>query len=148
MPVHLPPLRDRKEDIILLAEYFLKRYAEMGRGPLRGISRQACAKMMSLPWKGNVRELENVIERAIVMTDSELIDDVDIVTEESEPQGITTEELFNSGMSLRDVEREYIKYVLERTGNRKEAATRILGIDRKTLYRKEKSYSIRQMSDA
>ncbi len=148
MPVHLPPLRERKDDILLLAEYFMKRYNETGRGPLRGLNRKASAKLMSLPWKGNVRELENVIERAIVLADSEMISDSDVVSEESGPSHVTSEELFNAGLSLRDIEREYIKYVLERTGNRKEAATRILGIDRKTLYRKEKLYSIRQPGDS
>jgi len=64
-----------------------------------------------------------------------------------EPVRLTAEDLFNAGMTMKDIEREYIKYVLSRTGNRKEAATRILGIDRKTLYRKEKLYGIRPPTD-
>lgn len=143
MPIHLPPLRERKEDILLLAEYFLKRYAEAGRGPLRGLTRKASTKLQNMPWKGNVRELENVIERAIVLAENDLISDEEIMCEESEPVRATAEDLFNAGLSLRDIEREYIKYVLTRTGNKKETATRILGIDRKTLYRKEKLYGIR-----
>lgn len=143
MPIHLPALRDRKEDILLLAEHFLRRYAETRRGPLRTLSRKAVTKLQNMPWKGNVRELENVIERAIVLADSDQITENEILTEEMEPVRVTTEDLFNTGMTLRDIEREYIKYVLNRTGNRKEAATRILGIDRKTLYRKEKVYGIR-----
>jgi DNA-binding NtrC family response regulator len=147
MPIHLPALRDRKDDIIPLAEFFLRRYHESGKGPLRGLSKRAQGKLLGLPWRGNVRELENVIERAIVLADGELINETEILTEEMEPVQVSAEDLFNSGMSLKDIEREYIKYVLSRTGNRKEAATRILGIDRKTLYRKEKLYGIRPASD-
>jgi transcriptional regulator with PAS, ATPase and Fis domain len=148
MPIHLPALRDRKDDILTLAEHFLRRYLERsrvvrGRIPVLGLSKKAQAKLLALPWKGNVRELENVIERAIVLAEGSLINDTEILTEELESAQITAEDLFNSGMSLKDIEREYIKYVLNRTGNRKEAATRILGIDRKTLYRKEKVYGIR-----
>ncbi|MES2962929.1 MAG: sigma-54 dependent transcriptional regulator [Bdellovibrionota bacterium] len=147
MPVHLPALRDRKDDILLLAEFFLRKNAEAGRGPIRLLSRRAGAKLMSLPWKGNVRELENVIERAMVLADGDHITDIDVMAEESEPVRATAEDLFNAGLSLKDIEREYIKYVLNRTSNRKEAAVRILGIDRKTLYRKEKLYGIRTDSE-
>lgn len=147
MPIHLPALRDRKDDILLLAEYFLKRYHDLGKGPLRSLSKRACVKLQGLPWKGNVRELENVIERAIVLAEDESITESEILTEEMEPVRVTAEDLFNSGMTLKDIEREYIKYVLSRTGNRKEAATRILGIDRKTLYRKEKLYGIRPATE-
>jgi DNA-binding NtrC family response regulator len=143
MPIHLPALRDRKEDILLLAEFFLRKNSETHGGPLKALSRKASAKLMSFPWKGNVRELENVVERAVVLADGDFITDVDVTAEESDPVRATAEDLFNAGLSLKDIEREYIKYVLNRTGNRKEAAVRILGIDRKTLYRKEKTYGIR-----
>lgn len=151
MPIHLPPLRERKDDILQLAEFFLKRDADRrkGRGAIRPLvlTRRASAKLAELPWKGNVRELENVIERAIVLSDGLQITEHEIVCEEAEPTRATTEDLFNAGMSLKDIEREYIKYVLTRTGNKKETATRILGIDRKTLYRKEKLYGIRGNGD-
>jgi DNA-binding NtrC family response regulator len=146
MPVHLPPLRDRKDDIVVLAEYFLSRYSKKKRGVAPELSKRASNKLLKLPWKGNVRELENVIERAIVMSDGIEITDEDIVSEEVEPSIYSADDLFNAGMTLKDIEREYIKHVLNRTGNRKETATRILGIDRKTLYRKEKLYGIRQNS--
>lgn len=147
MPIHLPALRERQEDIVVLAEHFLKRYSQRSRGPAPVLTRRAAAKLMNLPWKGNVRELENVIERAIVLSDGQSITENEILSEEMQPSRVTTEDLFNSGLTLRDIEREYIKYVLTRTGNRKEAATRILGIDRKTLYRKEKVYGIREPSE-
>ena len=147
MPICLPALRERKDDIVQLAEFFLRRYSDRFRTPLKGLTRKACQKLQSLPWKGNVRELENVIERAIVLADGDVITEQEILAEEAEPMHVTTEDLFNSGMTLKDIEREYIKYVLARVGNRKETATRILGIDRKTLYRKEKLYGIRPPSD-
>ena len=147
MPVHLAPLRERKEDILPLAEHFLRRYAARRGGPVPSLTKKAAAKLLDLPWKGNVRELENVVERAIVLSDGRHISDQEVMTEEMEPVRMTSEDLFNAGMSLKDIEREYIKYVLSRTGNRKEAATRILGIDRKTLYRKEKLYGIRPPSE-
>lgn len=143
MPVHLPPLRERKDDILLLAEYFLRRYAERRKTKVPVLDRRAEQRLLSMPWRGNVRELENVIERAIVLSDGVTITENDILNEESEVVRVTAEDLFNNGMSLKDIEREYIRYVLNRVGNRKEAATKILGIDRKTLYRKEKLYGIR-----
>jgi DNA-binding NtrC family response regulator len=147
MPVHLAPLRERKEDIMPLVDYFLRRYAERKGTTAPTITKKAAAKMLDLPWKGNVRELENVVERAIVLSDGRHITDQEVMTEEMEPVRLTSEDLFNAGMTLKDIEREYIKYVLSRTGNRKEAATRILGIDRKTLYRKEKLYGFRPPDD-
>ncbi len=144
MPVHIPPLRERKEDILPLVEYFLRRYAERRKTRVPVLNKGAEQKLMSMPWRGNVRELENVIERAIVLSDGITITESDIVNEESEEIiRVTAEDLFNNGMSLKDIEREYIRYVLTRVGNRKEAATKILGIDRKTLYRKEKLYGLR-----
>lgn len=143
MPVHIPPLRERKEDILLLAEYFLRRYAERRKVRPPVLDKRAEQRLLSMPWRGNVRELENVIERAIVLSDGVTITESDILNEESEVMPVTAEDLFNSGMSLKDIEREYIRYVLNRVGNRKEAATKILGIDRKTLYRKEKLYGLR-----
>jgi DNA-binding NtrC family response regulator len=142
MPIHLPPLRERKDDILLLAEHFLKRYADRTRTKPLSLSRKACSKLQGLQWRGNVRELENVIERAIVLSDGIQLSEADIMTEEIDSLQVSAEDLFNSGMSLKDIEREYIRYVLGKTGNRKEAATRILGIDRKTLYRKERLYGI------
>jgi DNA-binding NtrC family response regulator len=142
MPIHLPPLRERKDDILILAEHFLKRYADRTRTQPLSLSRKAGLKLQGLQWRGNVRELENVIERAIVLSDGLQLSETDIMTEEIDSMQVSAEDLFNSGMTLKDIEREYIRYVLGRTGNRKEAATRILGIDRKTLYRKERVYGI------
>lgn len=144
MPIHLPPLRERAEDIPALAEHFLKKHSAVVGKRVLGFTKVALQYLQSLPWKGNVRELENAVERAMVLADGMWITEHDIVVEDIQMQAATqADDLFNSGMSLRDIEREYIKYVLFKTGNRKEAATRVLGIDRKTLYRKEKIYGLR-----
>lgn len=144
MPIHLPPLRERRDDIPVLAAHFLKKHTSAVGRRLSGFSRSATQKLQSLSWKGNVRELENAIERAMVLADGLEIEDKDILVDDFDgPNRGQADDLFNSGMSLKDIEREYIQHVLLKTGNRKEAATRILGIDRKTLYRKEKLYGIR-----
>lgn len=147
MPIHLPPLRERRDDIPILAKHFLAKHAPSVGRRLSGFTRAAVNKLQSLSWKGNVRELENAVERAMVLADGNEIEDKDILVDESDaPSGVASDGLFDRGMSLRDLEREYIRHVLMKTGNRKEAATRILGIDRKTLYRKEKLYGIRASS--
>ena len=148
MPIHLPPLRERKDDVLLLAEHFLKTYSERRRTKAPVLNRRAEAKLLNLPWRGNVRELENLVERAIVLCDGAMITESDILGEESEVARVSSEDLFNAGLTLKDIEREYIRYVLSRVGNRKETATRILGIDRKTLYRKERLYGFRSGGDS
>jgi len=76
--IHLPPLRERKEDIPLLAHYFLKKYAELNKKTLKGFSEKAMGKLLSRSWPGNIRELENVIERAVIISQGEIIDISDI----------------------------------------------------------------------
>ncbi len=145
MPIQLLPLRERREDIPILAEFFLHKHAASARRPPHGFSKSALQKLNTLPWRGNVRELENAIARALVLADGPQIEEKDIVVEDittpSTASGI--DDFFNRSMSLKDIEREYIQHVLQRTENRKDAATQILGIDRKTLYRKEKLYGFR-----
>jgi two-component system, NtrC family, response regulator HydG len=142
MPLHLPALRERRPDIPLLAEFFLKKYANAKKLRVSGFSQAAMSKLMTLEWRGNVRELENTIERASVLAESNLIEERDIVCEDIQPTADTSssQHIFERGLTLHELEMEYIKFVLKKTNNKKEAATRILGIDRKTLYRKEKQY--------
>lgn len=142
MPLHLPSLRDRRSDIPLLADFFLKRYSTNKQARVSSFSSSAMAKLMSLEWKGNVRELENTIERAVVLAETNVIEEHDIVCENIQPTAEASgpQHIFEQGLTLHELEMEYIKFVLKKTNNKKEAATRILGIDRKTLYRKEKQY--------
>lgn len=141
MPIHIPPLRDRREDILPLVEHFLARISETSQLPKKALSSGARDKLLRLPWTGNVRELSNVVERATVLAEGQTITSGDILYEERvEQTTLSIESFFKAGLTLKEVERTYIHYVLEQTENKKEAAIRILGIDRKTLYRKEKRY--------
>lgn len=142
IPILIPPLRHRREDIPLLANHFLKKYARMNSSQVQSISTEAMSALMSMPWEGNVRELENLIERAVVLCRGREITLADL------PQGSKSDaESFFEGElaggtfpTLEDLERRYMKLVLDKTGGRKEKAAQILGINRRTLYRKERDY--------
>ena len=141
----MPPLRDRKEDILPLSEYFLKKFSLMNNVNLKGFSKEAIKKLESLPWQGNVRELENAIERAVVLATSDLIEVEDLPTHEhstseGKGDGSTSNALFtvNSLMTLEDVSKKYIEFIFKRTNYAKEQTAKELDIDRKTLYRKLK----------
>jgi two-component system response regulator AtoC len=139
IPVYIPPLRERPEDIPALVDAFLRKHSEDRR---RSMSPAAMEQLMTRPWKGNARELENVIERALALSDrAELgVDDLPL-----SPTGATEETIsgvsFLQGaarerLSLRALEERYIDEVLQLTGGNKVQAAKILGIDRKTLYRR------------
>ena len=142
IPILIPPLRHRREDIPLLANHFLKKYARMNSSQVQAISSEAMSALMSMPWEGNVRELENLIERTVVLCRGREITLADL------PQGSKSdaESFFESELAggtfptLEDLERRYMKLVLDKTGGRKEKAAQILGINRRTLYRKERDY--------
>lgn len=140
IPISIPPLRQRKEDIPILAQHFLKKYAILNHSPVKGFTTLAMDRLVNLKWEGNVRELENLIERLVVLTEKSLIDVKDIpVGEESVFEsflGNSVEDL----PKLDQLEKRYMKMVLEKVGGRKEKAAQILGINRRTLYRKERDY--------
>jgi len=133
----IPPLRQRGDDILLLARHFSDEFAaEAGRGPLH-FSDEALQGLRNYNWPGNVRELENVIQRLVVMTDGDLIDVSDL------PSLMRFSALRRTGFTrtLAEVEAEYIHNVLESAGGNKTRAAEILGIDRKTLREKLKKTS-------
>lgn len=136
--VHLPPLRERKEDIPLLVEAFLRRCAEAGRKEVKGMTESALAVLIDYPWPGNVRELENVIERAVTLTRHEKITPEDFPPTVQGARGDrrVVDEAAERTRSLGEVEQEYILRIMDKTGGNKYQAAQILGIDRKTLYRK------------
>jgi DNA-binding NtrC family response regulator len=142
IPIVIPPLRERKEDIPLLADYFLKKYSAANGAKVTSFTKKAIAKLMGLRWEGNVRELENVIERAIVLSPGPYIDDTDI------PSGteVSAEEFFSGATSdyptIEQLEKRYIQLILEKTAGRKDKAAQILGMNRRTLYRKEREYGL------
>jgi len=136
--VPMPPLRERTEDIPLLVMHFIKKYAEPMKKPVGGLTEGALALLMDYAWPGNVRELENVIERGVTLTRG------DKIVPEDLPQAVRgdsgdrqmVEEAAEKTRTLAEVERAYILRVLEKTAGNKYQAAQILGIDRKTLYRK------------
>ncbi len=142
IPVVIPPLRERKDDIPLLADHFLRKYAATNSTQVNGFTKRAMAKLMKLRWEGNVRELENVIERAVVLTQQPLIDEGDIPSADAQ----SAEQFFSTSTrdfpTLEQLEARYIQVILDKVGGRKEQAAQILGINRRTLYRKEKEYGL------
>ena len=136
----LPPLRDRKDDIPKLVRFFLDKYGKReGLKDVR-ITQEALQKIMRYPFPGNVRELENLIEGALALTTDPVIDPGDLLLPESvtsSDSGMLSGEL----MSLDDLESRYIARVLAHTNGNISAAAKILGVDRKTLYRKRRDVS-------
>lgn len=140
IPVVMPALRHRPEDIALLARHFLSKYSLMNGGHVHGFSTEALSKLMGMPWPGNVRELENLIERLVVLAKAPVIQAEDIPNAEpANFEGFLSQNAM-SLPSLEELEKRYISHVLEKTGRRKEKAAQILGINRRTLYRKEREY--------
>ena len=141
IPVVIPPLRHRREDIPLLAEHFLKKYATANHSKVTAFASEAMARLISMPWEGNVRELENIIERTVVLARGSVIEEKDL----PKAGDATVENFFEATQNgtlptLEDVERRYFKFVLDKTAGRKEKAAQILGVNRRTLYRKEREY--------
>ncbi|MBI3989293.1 MAG: sigma-54-dependent Fis family transcriptional regulator [candidate division NC10 bacterium] len=150
VPIHLPPLRERTEDIPLLAGFFLRRYgAEFGK-PVRRISPSAMDLLFSYPWPGNVRELENVIERMVLFSEGEVIGE-DLLPQEVGLQGDAIRlQVPEAPLCLKeavekmsqDVEKGLIERALGRTGGNRSGAARLLGISRRALLYKMKAYGI------
>jgi DNA-binding NtrC family response regulator len=140
IPIFIPPLRQRVEDIPLLAQAFLEKYNTLNLGNIRGFSASAMQTLMSLPWDGNVRELENVIERAVVLARGDTIENGDLPQADSISSEALMSQLMSEMPSLEKMEQRYIRFILNKTGGRKEKAAHILGINRRTLYRKERDY--------
>ncbi len=140
--IHIPPLRDRKDDIPLLAEHFLRKYAAENERPVSRISPEALDLLTRYHWPGNIRELENIIERAIILSRHSIILPEDLPRRiRIEPSGISGTSL-PSKISLIEMEKIHIVKVLEETGGNKKKAADILGIDRRTLYRMAARYGI------
>ena len=138
----LPPLCQRKEDIPLLCYYFLNKYAKEMNKEVKEISEEAMELLLSYDYPGNVRELENIIARAVALTNSSKIE-LSHLPEDFRKFKIFTFRKKNSPLpTLEDQEKEYIKMVLKEVGGNKTLAAQILGIDRATLWRKLKKYSL------
>jgi len=133
--IEVPPLRLRREDIIALADLLLARMSDRHPRPVVGISAAAMRQLIGYPWPGNVRELSNLIERAVALCDHDTLlpQDLDF------PKGPQAIDMLLSGdhapVRLDELERLYVRRVLESRGGNKAEAARVLGINRRTLYR-------------
>ncbi len=140
--IHLPPLRSRGVDILAIASHYIDQFAERAGKKVAGISETAAEKLLAYSWPGNVRELRNVMERAVALTRYDSITLEDLPDKIRDHQGGT---VFIGGedptelVSLEEVERRYIEHVLKAVDQNRTQAARILGLDRKTLYRKLKA---------
>jgi two-component system response regulator HydG len=142
-PITIPPLRERAEDIPLLARYFVERFCrEMGK-PVMALAESAEDALRAYSWPGNVRELQNCIERAIALTqhDKIVVEDLpDTVRDYRRSHVIVAGDDPSELVPLCEVERRYVLRVLEAVGGNKTTASQILGVTRKTLYRKLEEY--------
>jgi DNA-binding NtrC family response regulator len=135
--MYIPPLRERREDIPLLASHFLKMYAQRYRKPVKSFEPTAMQKMLEHLWPGNVRELDHVTERSVLIGTSDLIHSADLGLESDKASSSKIED-----MSLEEVEYLLIKKALARhTGNISHAAE-ALGLSRSALYRRMQKYGI------
>ncbi|HPC02935.1 MAG TPA: sigma-54 dependent transcriptional regulator [Syntrophales bacterium] len=144
IPIELPPLRERGTDVLLLAQHFIGMFSARSGRSVTGLSETAAAKMLEYGWPGNVRELRNAVERAVALTRYErlAVEDLpekirnyrstNIVIDGTSPAGL---------VALEEMERRYILHVLDAVGGNKSVAARVLGLDRKTLYRKLRHFN-------
>lgn len=142
VPIRVPPLRERLEDIPLLVDTFIKKFALRNGSKVYAATPEAMSILMAHPWPGNVRELENVIERAIVLTSGELIEKKVVLGSAIEEAQHNIQQLHADRPTLEKLEERYIKMVMSETNNKKDEAARILGVSRRTLYRKERLYGM------
>ena len=140
--LNVPPLRERREDIPLLADFFLKQYAEKNQRLIKGFTPLATDLLMRFDWPGNVRELENVTERAVIMARGDVIppDEFPETLRSLDPDLKKTSIDLSPGRSLKAVEKEMILRTLEDTNGNRTHAAKILGISRRTLQLKLKDY--------
>jgi two-component system, NtrC family, response regulator HydG len=150
--IRLPRLVDRREDIPLLIDYFMKEHARRHQKTIRGISTGARRRLLAYDWPGNVRQLRNVIESMVVVDIDEVLD-VDDLPEELSPSGVSDEDSVAIGQdglhelvgkSINDLESMFIAETLKATGGNREEAAAMLGIGERTLYRKIKEYGLSQ----
>ena len=165
IPITIPPLRERKEDIVPLAEFFLAKFAALNGAAAEGFTKPALERLLNYSWRGNVRELENKIERAVVLSTSRLLDvedlfdgDVLLTTDLKTLSANPSTQVASSAPSiespressgdvmplgpegrllkLEELTMTYIKFALEKNQGAKDRTAQALGIDRKTLYKK------------
>ncbi|MDD2294291.1 MAG: sigma 54-interacting transcriptional regulator, partial [Bacteroidales bacterium] len=136
--IDIPPLRQRKEDIVPLASIFLKKYVQKYNKSISGFGAKAEKALQAYEWSGNVRELQHTIEKAVIMSDNGLIDEASLFLKSSIKPNTATE----SFTTLEQMEREMIEKAINRNPNNLSAVAQQLGITRQTLYNKIKKYEL------
>jgi transcriptional regulator with PAS, ATPase and Fis domain len=137
--VHLPPLRERRDDIMPVANAFLKRFASQANRPITGFAPSAVERLTAFDWPGNIRQLQNEVQRCVLLCEGTAVDgtDLSITAVKTNPDGQDT-----NFTLLEGVERNAILQMLKETGGNKLEAAKRLGIGRQTLYNKIKAYGI------
>jgi len=138
--VFLPPLRERREDIMPLANAFLKRFASQANRVIKGFSPGAIERLTGFEWPGNVRQLQNEVQRAVLLCEGDEVDSTDLSITKVRTSG--EESLDTNFTLLEGVERNAIVQMLKETGGNKLETAKRLGIGRQTLYNKIKAYGI------
>ena len=139
--INLPPLRERQDDIPLLANHFLRKYEKsLARTAMR-FSKGAMRLLVNYAWPGNVRELENAVERAAILAETNVIHSHDL-PDKLRSMSPVTASIENTEVTLEELEREHIKRVLDKVEGDKVKAAQVLGIHLSTLYRKVQRYQL------
>ena len=136
--IHIPPLRERGEDILLLAEYFLRIFCEKYSRPMMKISARSVDILMNYEWPGNIRELRHIIEKAVIMSDSDVLKPEDILFSKLKTSSIPEQK----PMALQDIEKHAIKNALENNRGNIARAAKELGLSRQTVYNKKVKYKL------
>jgi len=151
IPLHLPPLRERREDIPFLATHFLEKYSNLYRKQVKGISDASLARLLANPWNGNIREMENLIERALLLCRGEWLEPDDFWDEEDRPaaESAPTPILApaTDGATLWEVERQMILQALNKNDSNRTHAAKVLGISVRTLRNKLQEYRQKGLFD-
>lgn len=145
VPIYLPPLRERKEDIIPIANYFLDKIAQENNRPRKDLTDDACKKLLGYAWPGNIRELSNIIERAVVMENSTLVSAEHLfidVPNLAVSSPTTTKKALPAGVSLQELEKQLIIETLQAQQNNRTAAAKILGISPRKLLSKMQEHNL------
>jgi transcriptional regulator with GAF, ATPase, and Fis domain len=140
VPIHLPPLCERKEDIPLLVEHFVEKYAQQNSKQIEGVDPEAMEKLLAYSWPGNVRELENVLERAVVISRDNILTARDLFVGDEFGANRQSVTQVPTDMTLREMEREMILKALQENNNNRTWAARQLGISVRTLRNKLREY--------
>lgn len=148
MPVHLPPLREHKEDILPLADYFIEKLSQENHKERKQLSAEAKKKLMEYDWPGNIRELANILERAVVLNTSNKLQPEEIYLTNLPAQASqeTSGEALPVGISLQELEKRLILKTLEKLNNNRTRTADVLGISVRTLRNKLQEYNVKEKS--